>query len=796
MHLWYVQVGLESNAGDIALQGGMLSQDHEEDVPRLQSFSGPSTSAELTAKATKQKKNKRDPSPLSRMGSSLLRPFTKGLSKLRNSRSSDKDGKLQAQSRTASQSDSLASRVTSASTLDSAGPSRFNSVSLQPQIQIQNVQGGKAAPGRSESFRFRSLGTAAPPDLAAEPSFAQDLPPNSRLSKHSLVSQTGDAAAASNKEAHDEAADAVTGTAGQSNVSSEQAGHSSDDDEFDYSFSQAGSWPQAGQRTGTTALSAAVAQPKMTSTSSAVPQSADNRGSKADNAAASSRRLEAHTVDKSGQAAASSAGVSRSSFVEADKFRPQLSRAERPQLAIATASVYSPLGIGAATSPTMRAGSEGGSGDDGFQHQQEVHAQSGSDTKSSVAAAGAAEKSARVEAGTVRQGTDSAQESSHAQPQGGSHVLGVPLATATKAPTADSREQASSSTDSQANQKASSQIANSTSSGAGAQDLHSLSDSASVSSASSSEFDVLDAAPYQSPVSNTVRSQVASPSHSQPEHQTVQRSGYSTSPILGPAPFQNRPAGDQNGFTSHTLDTEARQLRETEVASQPTSAAAVSQGPAAASPSQPPHEANAGKGHLPAQATLSSPRKGFSDKPILAVYSRRPSVDDEVLQESATSSARQQQVPDGGLQAKVNILTTCLLLNSHVLMQAHAHNGFTMYHTYNVCWQLACTANTPQAKHNLVACICFILHVPSSVDGHPIIQSLAHQKALDMKHHCRESLQACLPACRSTCWKRWCVSCHMTSSWLRPNSRPAAAAVMLGKRWLRHQKALQLPSVR
>lgn len=649
----------------------MLSQDQEEDVPRLQSFSGPSTSAELTAKATKQKKKKRDPSPLSRMGSSLLRPFTKGLSKLRTSRSNDKDGKLQAQSRTASQSDSLASRVTSASTLDSAGPSRFNSVSLQPQIQTQNVQGGKAAPGRSESFRFRSLGTAAPPDLAAEPSFAQDLPRNSRLSKHSLVSQTTDAAAASNKQAHAKAAEAVTGTAGRSNVTSEQAGHSSDDDEFDYDFSQAGSWPQAGQRTGTTALSAAVAQPKMTSSSLAVPDSADNRGSKADNAVASSSGTEGRTGNKSGQAAASGAGVSGSSFVEADKFRPQLSRAERPQLAVATASVYSPLEIGAATSPTMRAGSEG-SGDDGFQQQQEVHAQSGSDTKSSVTAAGAAEKSARVEAGTVRQGTDSAQESSHAQPQGGSHVLGVRLATATKAPTADSREQASSSTDSQANQKASSQIVNSISSGGGAQDLHSLSDSASVSSASSSEFDVLDAAPYQSPVSSTVRSQVASPSHTQPEHQTVQRSGYSTSPILGPTPFQNRPAGDQGGSISPNLDTEARQPRQAEAASQPMSAAVVSQGPGAASPSQLSHGANAGKGHLPARVTLSSPRKGFSDKPILAVYSRRPSVDDEVSQES---SARQQQVPDGTLQAKVNILTTGLLHVSYMLMQAHADSS-------------------------------------------------------------------------------------------------------------------------
>jgi len=71
------------------------------------------------------------------------------------------------------------------------------------------------------------------------------------------------------------------------------------------------------------------------------------------------------------------------------------------------------------------------------------------------------------------------------------------------------------------------------------------------------------------------------------------------------------------------------------------------------SPSQQPHENIAGIGQVSAQARLTSPRKGFSDKPILAVYSRRPSADEEAMQDVTGSSRRQQQSSDDALQAKV-----------------------------------------------------------------------------------------------------------------------------------------------
>ena len=638
----------------------MLGHDQDDDIPRLRSFSGSSTETELTSKAAKQKK-KRDPSPLSRMGSSLLRPFTKGLSKLRTSRSSDKDGKLQAQSRTASQSDSLASRVTSVSTLDSGVPSRFNSISLQPQIQT--AQGAKAAAGRSESFRFNSPATHAPPDLAAEPSFAQDLPHNSRTSHQSSVLPTKPAAAAASvaadtapSQARSQAADRRGAVPGLSNLSSVQAGHSSDDDEFSYDFSQTESWPAAGRRNTASASAAAVPQPRSATTSSAQPEAAVSRDSKAGSGTNTKLLLEADAGGLSGhQVADSGPERSRGSFVEAGKFRPQLSRAERPQLAIATASVYSPLEVGAATSPTMRANANG----EGIQGKanplREAHVESSSEAEStSPASTAAAEESGKQRLSVVLQNSiGDAQGETHSQPPKDSSAQGSLPATTLEAASAGGKGGqlvASSSGDNTAGQKTPGQMASSSASEAAAQGLDSLSAESlsSASSAGSSEFDILEAAPYQSPhnrstVAHAVQNEAASPgrtdtAQSRAEQYNVQGSGYSTSPILGPASSQVQPSGDGDCSIKAVLG----------------SAAVISQGSASAA-SQQPHETLAGIGQVSAQARQTSPRKGFSDKPILAVYSRRPSADEEATQEVTGSSRRKQQSSDDAMQAKVPI---------------------------------------------------------------------------------------------------------------------------------------------
>ena len=660
------------------LQGGMLGQDQDDDIPRLKSFSGASTETELTSKAAKQKKKKRDPSPLSRMGSSLLRPFTKGLSKLRTSRSSDKDGKLQAQSRTASQSDSLASRATSASTLDTGVPSRFNSISLQPQIQT--AQGAKAAAGRSESFRFNSPATDAPPDLAAEPSFAQDLPHNSRTSHQSSVLPAKPAAAAAAPVAADtapsqtrtQAADRHGAVPGLSNLSSGQAGHSLDDDEFSYDFSQTESWPAAGQRNTASASAAAVSQPRSATTSSAKPEAAVSRDSKAGSGTDTELLFEADAGGLSGQVADSGLEKSRGSFVEAGKFRPQLSRAERPQLAIATASVYSPLEVGLATSPTMRANVNGegikGKANSlrGAHVKPSSEAESTSPASTPAAAAAAAEVSGKQRLGVVLQsGTEDAQEATHSQPPKDSSTQGsLPAATLEAALAGSKRGQASSSGDKAAGQKTSGQMASSPVSGAAPQGPDSLSAESlsSASSAGSSEFDILEAAPYQSlhdrsMVAHAVLIEAASPgptdmAPSRAEQYNVQGSGYSTSPILGPASSQVKPSGDGDHSIKAVLGSAPSQAGG---ATRPTLAAVISQGSASVSPSQQPHENIAGIGQVSAQARLTSPRKGFSDKPILAVYSRRPSADEEATQELTGSSRRQQQSSDDALQAKVLI---------------------------------------------------------------------------------------------------------------------------------------------
>ncbi len=640
----------------------MLGHDQDDDIPRLKSFSGSSTESELTSKAAKQKK-KRDPSPLSRMGSSLLRPFTKGLSKLRTSRSSDKDEKLQAQSQTASQSDSLASRVTSVSTLDSGVPSRFNSISLQPQIQT--AQGAKVAAGRSESFRFNSPATQAPPDLAAEPSFAQDLPHNSRTSHQSSVLPTKPAAAAASvaadtapSQARSQAADRRGAVPGLSNLSSVQAGHSSDDDEFSYDFSQTESWPAAGRRKTASASAAAVPQPRSATTSSAQPEAAVSRDSKA--GSGTKLLLEADAGGLSGhQVADSGPERSRGSFVEAGKFRPQLSRAERPQLAIATASVYSPLEVGAATSPTMRANANGEGIQGKANRLREAHVESSSEAESTSpastsAAAAAAEEIDKQRFSVVLQNSiGDAQGETHSQPPKDSSAQGSLPATTLEAASAGGKGGqlvASSSGDNTAGQKTPGQMASSSASEAAAQGLDSLSAESlsSASSAGSSEFDILEAAPYQSPhnrstVAHAVQKEAASPgrtdtAQSRAEQYNVQGSGYSTSPILGPASSQVQPSGDGDCSIKAVLG----------------SAAVISQGSASAA-SQQPHETLAGIGQVSAQARQTSPRKGFSDKPILAVYSRRPSADEEATQEVTGSSRRQQQSSDDAMQAKVPI---------------------------------------------------------------------------------------------------------------------------------------------
>ena len=653
------------------LQGGMLGQDQDDDIPRLKSFSGASTESELTSKAAKQKK-KRDPSPLSRMGSSLLHPFTKGLSKLRTSRSSDKDGKLQAQSRTASQSDSLASRATSASTLDSGVPSRFNSISLQPQTQT--AQSAKAAAGRSESFRFNSPATGAPPDLAAEPSFAQDLPDNSRNSHQSSVLLAKPAVAApvvadtAPSQTRTQAADRHGAVPGLSSPGSGQAGRNTDDDEFSYDFSQTESWPAAGQRNTASASAAAVSQPRSATTSSAKPEAAVSRDSKAGSGTNTKLLLEADASGVSGLVADSGLEKSRGSFAEASKFRPQLSRAERPQLAIATASVYSPLEVGLATSPTMRANANGEGIKGKANPLPDAHVEPSSETEptspASTSAAAAAEVSSKQRLGVALQSSiGDAQEATRSQlVKDSSTQSKLPAATLEAASAGDKGGQASSSGDNTAGQKTSGQTASSPVSGAALQAPDSLSAESlsSASSAGSSEFDILEAVPYQSPhdrsaVAHAVQKEAASPgrtdtAQSRAEQYSVQSSGYSTSPILGPVSSQVKPSEDGDHSIKAVLGSAPSQAGG---ATRPALAAVICHGSASVSSSQQPHKNLAGIGQVSAQARLTSPRKGFSDKPILAVYSRRPSADEEATQDVTGSSRTRQRSSDDALQAKV-----------------------------------------------------------------------------------------------------------------------------------------------
>ena len=695
----------------------MLGQDQDDDIRRLESFSVASTETELTSKAAKQKKKKRDPSPLSRMGSSLLRPFTKGLSKLRTSRSSDKDGRLQAQSRIASQSDSLASRATSASTLDDGVPSRINSISLQPQIQT--AHGAKAAAGRSESFRFNSPATHAPPDLAAEPSFAQDLPHNSRASHQSSVLPAKPAAAApvaadtAPRQTRTQPADRHGAVPGLSSPSFAQAGHSSDDDEFSYDFSQTESWPVAGQCDAASASAAAVSQPRSATTSSAKPEAAVSRDSKAGSGTNTKLSLEADPGGLSGrQVAGSGPEKSRGSFVEAGTFRPQLSRAERPQLAIAIASVYSPLEVGAATSPTMcaNANDEGIKGKPNPLLEAHVKASSGAESTSPAStpppAAAAAEVSGKQRLGVALQNSvGDAQGATHSQPSRDRSTQGsLPAATLQAASAGGRGRQASSSGDHTAGQKTPGQMASSSVSGAAAQGPDSLSAESlsSASSAGSSEFDILEAVPYQSPhdrstFAHAVQKEAASLGQTgtaqlRAEQYNVQGSGYSTSPILGPASSQAQPSEDGDRSSTAVLGSAPSQAGGATRPALP----AVSQPSASVSPSQQPHENLAGVGQVSAQARLTSPRKGFSDKPILAVYSRRPSADEEATQDVTRSSRRQQQSSDYAMQAKVpytddTCMNRCLVsFQSWPLLQ---HQMFSMYIIQNDCLLPACIAN-------------------------------------------------------------------------------------------------------
>ncbi|KAL0029937.1 hypothetical protein WJX77_008395 [Trebouxia sp. C0004] len=701
-----------TNQLPVTTEGGTLGQDVDDDIPRLKSFSGASTETELTSKAAKQKKKKRDPSPLSRMGSSLLRPFTKGLSKLRTSRSSEKDGKLQAQSRTASQSDSLASRATSASTLDSAGPSRFSSISLQPQIQTS--QGAKAAAGRSESFRFNSPATDAPPDLAAEPSFAQDLPHNSCTSHQSSVLLAKPTAVAAPvaldtalSQTRTKPTDRHGAAPGLSNPSFGQAGHSSDDDEFSYDFSQTESWPAAGQRSTALASAAAVSQPRSATTSSAKPEAAVSRDSKASSGTNTKVLLGAEAGRLSDQIAESGLEHSRGSFVEAGNFRPQLSRAERPQLAIATASVYSPLEVGLATSPTMRANANG----EGIQGKanslREAHVEPSSETQSSSPAStsAAAVVSGKERLGVVLQNSiGDAQGATHSQPLKDSSTQGSLSAAVMEAASAgDQGGQASSSGDNTAGQNTSGQMASSPFSGAAARaqgsDSLPAESLSSALSAGSSEFDISEASPYQSPhdrsmVAHAVRKEAASPARTDMAHSSeraekynVQGSGYSTSPILGPASSQVKPSGDGDHSNKAVLGSASSQARG---ATCPALAAVISQGAAYVSPSQQTHEGIAGIGQVSAQARLTSPRKGFSDKPILAVYSRRPSADEEATQEVTGTSRGQQQSSDDALQARVNMLEEVVRQLSHDLKLAEAQ-------------QKPCSSSSSHAKEDVLS---------------------------------------------------------------------------------------------
>ena len=625
------------------MQGGIIGQDQDQDqdIPRIMSFTGPGTADEPLSKASK-KKSKRDPSPLTRMGSSLLRPF-KGLSKLRTSRSSDKDGKLQGQSRAASHTGSLASRASSASTQDAAGPSRLNSASLQNQIQT--MQSGRSALEPSDSFQFRRTSTDDAPDLAAEPSFAQDLPQNSRSAQAGGTSQV-QAPVLSSKAAVVPATGASIKPGQQpsslssgglqpkvSGLAADTPAPASDsDDEFDYDFSQ----PAASQRSTAPPSSAALLQPKVTSTSSLQGESASSNAVNVKGGSAGAGLQAQGTIDSSlaGGSSMHAAGTASqqrpASFsVEPGKFRPQRSRAEKPQVAIATASVYSPLESGAATSPTMRGNTHGDSREGTLEaeDQPELVIQAGQ-----APAAGTEQARKDEQGGTeVSHCSGQTHSSSEAQAAKDAQLLAGGLSRQ------ETNTDAHGSTDRQGGHGEQPGAphggpVHSALTGHGFLDDGDDSSSPSLSSASSaasSEFDILEAAPDES-IQLSSLSLPASPIQPQAQPHTVQRSAYSDTPILGPGTSMHRQPG--NAVKAASASEGSQSL-----------GAMLS------------HRGVFGDGGQQAQsqgpALPASPRRGFSDKPILAVYSRRPSADEEASQ--AKESGSQTQLSDPVLQNKV-----------------------------------------------------------------------------------------------------------------------------------------------
>lgn len=611
----------------LALQGGMLGQDQdqEEDLPRLKSFTGPSAAGDPSSKVSK-KKSKQDPSALSRMGSSLLRPF-KGLSKLRTSRSSDKDGgRLQGQSRAASHTEGLAGRAPSTSTQDAPGPLRFNSASLQNQTET--LQGRKSALEPSDSFQFRRTATDDAPDLAAEPSFAQDLPKNSRSVAAGSTSRVqapipgGDSVrpGQSLSMGNNEPQRKVSGPAAAAAAIAAPTAADDSDDEFDYDFSQ----PAASQQRSTAVPStAALLQPKVVSTSSL--QGASSKADAAGSSVPAQRSPDSSTADGSmqPQTAGTAPQQGLASFcLEPGRFRPQRSRAEKPQLGAAVASVYSPLGSGAATSPTMRGGIHKG---DGREDTQRIVPKDQAALEGRTLGAGVEQASNAQQADTegVQSGRDEADFQAQPQAARGSQLpAGGVLRQGDNSNIQGSQDRQDSPHDADPSGSHRGSVH-------GALTGHELLDDgddssspglSSASSAASIEFDNLDARPDQSsqlrPPPST--SLPASPLQPQAEHHTVQRSAYSDTPILGPSTARY---GHPGTAASAGVHSSAAMLLHRGLLGDSVQQA---QPQASALPLSPSPGLLAGAGALSA-----TPRRGFSDKPILAVYSRRPSADEE-----------------------------------------------------------------------------------------------------------------------------------------------------------------------
>ncbi len=306
----------------------------------------------------------------------------------------------------------------------------------------------------------------------------------------------------------------------------------------------------------------------------------------------------------------------------------------------------------------MRAATEGDSTNDAFARQHKAPSVSVPEQQ----AAAAAQQDAKQALFVAQPRSDNAQKISQDQPGWSDHAgtQPAPAATAVGQPqeSTDTAQVTSSSADSRSGQTAGEQFAEQALlPDADATVLDTVSDSASLSpasSAASSEFDVMEAAPYQasqhaSSVTRAAHSHLTSPAQTRAEEYTVQRSGYSDTPILRPAASQMR----QLGSTSHSAAD---------------SAAGMSQELGPASASWQSHESNVDKGQLPAQGMLNSPRKGFSDKPILAVYSRRPSTDEEATEVAEVSNSKEQST-NVALQTKV----TRLRLTEHVRCSVPAY---------------------------------------------------------------------------------------------------------------------------